>query len=182
MSLQKGIGTYYCEGTEVRYWGVEPAAKSIVRIGNYTSIAKYVRFYVDGNHRMDFASTFPFDVINKGCGAPASGWGKGAPVVGNDVWIGTDVTVMSGVRIGDGAVVAANSVVTRDVEPFSIVGGNPARHIKYRFDEPARTKLLELAWWNMPNEFVVSRLAPVQDNIEEWIRRAEEYRATHGST
>lgn len=72
---------------------------------------------------------------------------KPAPVIGNDVWIGADVALMRGVRIGDGAVVAAHAVVTRDVPPYAIVGGNPARLIRYRFDEPVITALLQLQWW-----------------------------------
>ncbi|MCR5688349.1 MAG: CatB-related O-acetyltransferase [Lachnospiraceae bacterium] len=72
---------------------------------------------------------------------------KPLPVIGNDVWIGHGVTVVNGVSIGDGAIIAAGSVITRDVEPYSIVGGNPAKLIRYRFDEKTIERLLKLRWW-----------------------------------
>jgi lipopolysaccharide transport system ATP-binding protein len=73
---------------------------------------------------------------------------KGDIIVGNDVWIGAQSTIMSGIKIGDGAIVAAGALVTKDVEPFSVVGGNPAKHLKYRFDEQQIKDLLDIAWWD----------------------------------
>jgi hypothetical protein len=74
--------------------------------------------------------------------------GKGDIIIGNDVWIGAKSTIMSGVKIGHGAIVAAGAVVTKDVQPYSVVGGNPAKHIKFRFDEKQIEKLLEISWWD----------------------------------
>lgn len=121
-------------------------------IGNFCSIAGNVRIYLGGNHRTDWISTYPFGHIHKGTfnafdgkGHPSSG---GDVIIGNDVWISDNVTIMSGVTIGDGAVIACNSHVVKDVEPYSLVGGNPAKLIKYRFTEEQIKKLLEIKWWN----------------------------------
>src|SRR5205823_3283824 len=89
-------------------------------------------------------------------GHPAT---KGDVIVGNDVWIGYGVTISSGVTIGDGAVIGTNATVVKDVEPYEIVGGNPARHIKFRFDAEIRALLLDLKWWDLPVEDI-RRLAP----------------------
>jgi hypothetical protein len=81
---------------------------------------------------------------------PQYGFSRGDVVIGNDVWVCSNSIVLSGVSIGDGAVIAAGAVVTRDVEPYSIVAGNPAKHIKWRFDEFTRKQLLQIAWWDWP--------------------------------
>lgn len=109
------------------------------------------------NHRLASASTYPFNVFG-------GAWAeitpphleqlpkKGDTVVGNDVWIGREAVVMPGVKIGDGAVVAAYSVVAKDVAPYTLVGGNPARFIKDRFDEELKDVLLRLRWWDKTGE------------------------------
>ncbi|MBT2290574.1 CatB-related O-acetyltransferase [Paenibacillus albidus] len=102
-------------------------------IGDFVSISSEVKFILGGNHRMDTISTFPFKV--KLIGDKNESYTKGEIIVEDDVWIGMNAIVLSGVRIGQGAVIAAGSVVTSDVPAYSIVGGNPARIIKYRFDE-----------------------------------------------
>jgi acetyltransferase-like isoleucine patch superfamily enzyme len=129
----------YGEGTEVI-------------IGNFCSIARNVDIYLGGNHRTDWVTTYPFGHIHKnnftkfnGAGHPAT---KGDVVIGNDVWIGSGVTIMSGVTIGDGAVIANNSHVVKHVEPYSIVGGNPAKLIRHRFTPEQIAKLLEIKWWD----------------------------------
>lgn len=127
-----------------------------VRIGDYCSIAHGVEFSLGGNHRVDWVSTYPFRVILGMEGA----WTDGHPrtereiVVGNDVWIGAEALVLPGVTIGDGAVIAGRAVVTRDVAPYAIVGGVPAREIRRRFSEEQITALLELRWWTWPEEVV----------------------------
>jgi virginiamycin A acetyltransferase len=90
---------------------------------------------------------------------PSSWPHKGDTRVGNDVWIGYGSTVMPGVTIGDGAIVGSCSVVTKDVPPYAIVGGNPAKVIRYRFDEVTIARLLELRWWDWPIERITARLA-----------------------
>ena len=106
-----------------------------------------------GNHRVDWVTTYPFNVLpqyfSKGkdiLGHPAS---KGDIIIGNDVWIGNGASIMSGVSIGDGAVIGARAVVAKDVKPYEIVVGNPAKPIKMRFDDDTIEKLLELKWWNL---------------------------------
>lgn len=129
-------------------------------IGKFCSIAAEVTVYLGGNHRHDWITTYPFGHIHQAT-FPHSGHGhpktNGNVVIGNDVWIGRGVTIMSGVTIGDGVVIAANSHVVRDVESYSIVGGNPACLIKFRFGDNLqgvenRAMLSRIKWWNWPIE------------------------------
>ncbi len=102
-----------------------------LEIGNYVSIADNVTFILSGNHYIDTFTTYPFKV---NCfSEKVEAWGKGPIKVGDDVWIGYGATILSGVTIGQGAVIAAGSVVVKDVEPYSVVGGNPAKLLKYRY-------------------------------------------------
>jgi len=127
-------------------------------IGKFCQLASGVRFIMgSANHRLSSISTYPFNVMGGAWTAHTPPHlsqlpFKGDTVVGNDVWLGRECVVMPGVKIGDGAVVAAFSVVTRDVEPYTVVGGNPARFIKRRFDEELTALLLELRWWDLPPE------------------------------
>ena len=98
-----------------------------VTIGKFCSIASFVRIYLDANHRTDWITTYPFGHINKNIFNKFSG--KGDVLIGNDVWIGEGTSIASGVKIGDGSVIASQSHVIKDVKPYSIVGGNPARVI-----------------------------------------------------
>lgn len=121
-------------------------------IGNYCSIGSGAAFIMAGNqgHRMDWVSTFPFFYSGFGdCPGVKDGFDRaGDTVVGSDVWIGAEAVIMPGVRIGDGAVVAGRAVVTRDVEPYSVVASNPARHIRYRFSDEERAMLTTMRWWD----------------------------------
>jgi virginiamycin A acetyltransferase len=89
---------------------------------------------------------------------------KGDTVIGNDVWIGYNATIMPGVRIGDGAIIATNSTVVKDVDPYSIVGGNPAKEIRKRFSKEKIEKLLEIQWWNWEIEKITENLSILTDN------------------
>lgn len=123
-----------------------------VSFGRYCSIASGLKIFTGGNHRPDWISTFPFGHLfsNYIKVKPVKGTPKtnGNIIIGNDVWIGRDVTIMSGITIGDGAIIAANSHIVKDVMPYSIVGGNPGKHIKYRFNNGIIEKLLKIQWWN----------------------------------
>lgn len=115
-------------------------------IGNYCSIADGVKFLLSGNHQHDIISTYPYELLvlnshRQGVGIAVA---KGNIVIGDDVWIGANAIICSGVIIGQGAIVAAGAVVTKDVEPYAIVGGNPAKLIKHRFNETIRNKLSHL--------------------------------------
>lgn len=122
-------------------------------IGKFCAIAEGITFIMNGaNHRMDGITTYPFNIFG-------SGWEKVTPtldqlpykgdtIIGNDVWIGQNVTIMPGVKVGDGAIIASNSTVSKNVDPYTIVGGNPAKLIKKRFSEETIQKLLHLQWWN----------------------------------
>jgi acetyltransferase-like isoleucine patch superfamily enzyme len=125
-----------------------------LRIGKFCSIAGGVIIFLGGNHRTDWITTYPFSILSMDFpnarlikGHPSS---KGDVVIGNDVWIGYGATIMSGITIGDGAVIAAHAVVTKSVEPYAIVGGNPAKLIKKRFDDEIIRELLQISWWNLP--------------------------------
>jgi len=109
-------------------------------IGSYCSIAEGVQFLLGGEHEVHTISTYPFKV--KVFGYTSEAGTKGSIIVKDDVWIGSNAIICSGVTIGQGAIIAAGAVVTKDVEPYAIVGGNPAKVIKYRFDEEIRKKLL----------------------------------------
>lgn len=125
-----------------------------LEIGKFCSIAHGASFVLNGgNHFADRLSSYPFPIF--GCwGEPDPGpWpNKGGIIVGHDVWIGWDATIMPGVTIGHGAIIAAKAVVTSDVPPYSIVGGNPAKEIRKRLPDDIIERLLDLAWWDWPVE------------------------------
>ena len=124
-------------------------------IGSFCAFATGTTFIMNGaNHRMDGPSTFPFPIMGEPWAEHADLIvdlpSRGDTTVGNDVWIGHHATVMPGVRIGDGAVVATRSVVVSDVPSYAIAGGNPATVVSFRFGEQEIAKLLQIAWWNWP--------------------------------
>lgn len=133
-------------------------------IGKFCALATDVKFIMNGaNHKISGLSTYPFSIFGNGwekvMPKPGELPYKGDTVVGNDVWIGYDTTIMPGIHIGDGAIIASKSVVVKDVPPYTIVGGNPAQVIKSRFDEPTIKKLLEIKWWNWD-------IKKITDNLE----------------
>jgi acetyltransferase-like isoleucine patch superfamily enzyme len=147
-------------------------------VGKFCSLASGIKVFLGSNHRTDWITTYPFGHINhrifnsfNGKGHPAS---KGDVIIGNDVWIGANVTIMSGVTIGDGAVIANNSHVVKNVEPYTLVGGNPAKCIKYRFTKEQIEKLLKIKWWDWDDE-KINKFVPLlcNNNIDEFISKAE---------
>jgi len=118
-----------------------PADTKLI-IGNYCSISPGVQFLLGGEHKIDSVSTYPFKV--KCFGYEREAGSKGNIVIGDDVWIGTNAIICSGVKIGQGAIIAAGAVVTKNVEPYAIMGGNPAKLIRYRFEDDVIKKLLKI--------------------------------------
>lgn len=164
----------YSYGSPTFYWH-HPNSTFIC--GKFCSIAENVKFYMGGNHRTDWVTTFAFGHIHKhvfdtfnGEGHPST---KGNIIIGNDVWIGANTTIMSGITVGDGAVIANNSHVVKNVEPYSLVGGNPAKFIKYRFSKEQIDALLEIKWWDWPDE-KINKYLPLlcNSNIDEFIKSA----------
>ncbi len=131
-------------------------------IGKFCMIASDVKFIMNGaNHLTNAITTYPFAIFGNGWENAMENKSypqKGDINIGNDVWIGYNATIMAGVIIGDGAIIATNSTVITDVEPYTIVGGNPAREIKKRFSEETISKLLELKWWDWEIEKITRNL------------------------
>ena len=136
-------------------------------IGKFCMIASDVKFIMNGaNHLSNAISTYPFAVFGNGWESAMEGKtypNKGNIEIGNDVWIGYNATIMAGVKIGDGAIIATNSTVVSDVEPYSIVGGNPAREIKKRFSPEIIERLLKLQWWNWDIEKITKNVQNLTD-------------------
>lgn len=137
-------------------------------IGRYGSIADGVEILLGGNHRTDWATTYPFPALPglwpEAAGIAGSHTSRGDVTIGHDVWLGSQSMVLSGVTIGTGAVVAARAVVTRHVPPYAIVGGNPARILRLRFDEAQIASLLASRWWLLPRKDVVQLLPVLMSN------------------
>lgn len=129
---------------------------SKLEIGHFCSIAPGVTFILSADHPTDKVSTFPFKV--KIMGEALEGTSKGDIIVGDDVWIGYGATIMSGVKIGQGAVIAAGAVVTKDVPPYAIVGGVPAKIIKYRFSEEQISELIKIDYSRLEDSDIVSHI------------------------
>ena len=136
-------------------------------IGKFCMIASDVKFIMNGaNHLSNAISTYPFAVFGNGWENAMEGKtypNKGNIEIGNDVWIGYNATIMAGVKIGDGAIIATNSTVVSDVEPYSIVGGNPAKKIKKRFSPEFIERLLKLQWWNWDIEKITKNVQNLTD-------------------
>ena len=137
-------------------------------IGKFCMIASDVTFIMNGaNHLTDAVSTYPFGIFGHGWEQAMEGRHypqKGDTHIGNDVWIGYKATIMAGVTIGDGAIIAANSTVTKDVAPYAIVGGNPAAEIRRRFSDDKIQKLLEMKWWDWPVEKITKHVQLLTSN------------------
>ena len=151
-----------------------PINNDRLNIGKYCSIACGAKFmFTSGNHAMQSLSTYPFPIFVEEWGLEWSditnAWdNKGDIVIGNDVWIGYESVIMQGVHIGDGAVIGTRAVVTKDIPPYTIVGGVPAKPIKKRFDDKTVEKLLELKWWDWSAEEIKAKLPDIMNgNIDK---------------
>ncbi len=145
-------------------------------IGRYCSLSDKVTILLGGNHRLDWVTTYPFPAFNESwpeaaeiSGHPSS---KGDITIGNDVWVGYGATILSGVTIGDGAVIGAMSVVSKDVAPYAVIAGNPGVETKKRFDDKRIAELLDIAWWNWPEEKVRKNISLLcSPHMEEFIAK-----------
>ncbi|WP_280177674.1 CatB-related O-acetyltransferase [Bosea sp. CS1GBMeth4] len=157
---QIAVGAFTYGRPKVRF----PESGARLSIGRYGSIADGVEILLGGNHRTDWATTYPFPALPNLWPAAAGMGGhdatRGDVMIGHDVWLGSQAMILSGVTIGHGAVVAARAVVTRDVPPYAIVAGNPAKLVRLRLPEPQIEALLASRWWALPPE-AVSRLLPL---------------------
>ena len=164
---QYDIGRHSYGNPEIRTW----KEGSTVKMGAFCSIAAGVKIFLGGEHRIDWVTTYPFPALWD-CAEDISGHPrtKGDVIIGNDVWIGAESIIMSGVTIGDGAVVGARSVITKSIDPYAIWAGNPACFIRKRFDETIIKELLQLEWWSL-DDSEISQILPLMlnDNIEAFI-------------
>ncbi len=145
-------------------------------IGKFCSIACGAKFlFNSANHALSSLSTYPFPIFFDEWGLPVedipAAWdNKGDIVVGSDVWIGYEAVILAGVTIGDGAIIGARAVVTRDVPPYTIVGGVPAKPIRKRFDEDTIARLLQLRWWDWPEERIRENIQAIQTGRLDQLR------------
>ncbi len=155
------VGDFSYGLPNIQAWNNETKLK----IGKFCSIADNVTFMLGGEHKTDWATTYPFNALMS-CfshikGHPAT---KGDIIIGNDVWIAQGARIMSGVTVGDGAVIGAGAVVTKNVPPYSIVGGVPAKIIKYRFNKKQIKIFLQMQWWNWEDEHLIQAIELLQSN------------------
>lgn len=154
-----------------------PINRDRLVVGKFCSIACGARFlFNSANHTLASLSSYPFPLLFEEWGLEkknvADAWdNKGDIVVGNDVWIGYEAVILAGVRIGDGAVIGSRTVVTRDIPPYTIVGGVPARTIRKRFDDTVIARLLELRWWDWPEEAVRRNIQAIASGCVERLER-----------
>lgn len=150
------VGRYSYGNPKLLTW----SDKESITIGSFCSIADEVVIFGGGEHRPDWITTSPIRVMFNLPGAMDDGHPhtKGETRIGNDVWIGYRAMILSGVTVGDGAIIGAGAVVTKDVPPYSIVAGNPAKVVKYRFDEETREVLLRIKWWEWEIEKIVDNV------------------------
>lgn len=172
------IGAYSYGRPKVRF----PESGRRLTIGRYCSIADKVEILLGGGHRLDWVSTYPFAAMSglwPEADAPEDyHTSRGDVTIGHDVWLGSGCMILSGVSIGHGAVVAARAVVTRDVPPYAVVAGNPARIVRHRFDAATIEALVAAAWWDFPHE-TVTRWVPLLQSgqVEALIAAVEVERA-----
>lgn len=153
-------------------WGQEADLK----IGKFCSFATGVKILLGGEHRTDCVTTYPFSLyFRKAHHLPKITTTKGSVVIGNDVWVGQDTMILSGVTIGNGAVIGARSIIAKNVKPYSITVGSPAKHVRFRFSEATIEALERIAWWDWPLE-EIERAWPflLSNKIDEFVKRYDQ--------
>ena len=142
-----------------------------LKIGAYCSIARNVEIFLGANHRIDWVSSYPFPAfIEEARHIENYSVSRGDVIIGNDVWLCANCTILSGVTIGHGAVIASGAVISQNVEPYAIMAGNPAKQVKWRFEEPNRSAILKSGWWDWSEDEIkkiVNKLCSA--NIEEFL-------------
>lgn len=152
-----------------------PHKDATLSIGSYCSFAENVQIFMGGMHHTDWVSTYLFPAYEENC-EHIQNWAltNGNVTIGNDVWLCANCVILSGVTIGDGAVIANGAIVTKDVPPYAIVGGNPAKLIRWRFGEVTRNALHASAWWNWPEQEILSVVDKLcSENIQDFIEYAK---------
>jgi acetyltransferase-like isoleucine patch superfamily enzyme len=156
------IGDHSYGRPKVRF----PESGAKLTIGRFCSFADGVEILLGGNHRLDFITTYPFGAMTgvwpEAAGSTGFAMSKGDVTIGHDVWLGSGCMILSGVSIGTGAVIAARAVVTKDVPPYAVVAGNPAKVIRMRFDDATVTRLLASRWWELPRARIAALIPLLQ--------------------
>lgn len=169
---QYTIGDYSYGRVEILDWKDK---KTFLTIGKFCSFARYSKILLGGEHNSGWATTYPFSHLWEGFenikGHPAT---KGDVVIGHDVVVSTDAIILSGVTIGSGAIIGAGAVVTKDVQPYSIVGGIPAKFIRHRFDTITISQMLNIEWWNWKIERIKKAAPYLQNNVGGFIKKVYE--------
>jgi chloramphenicol O-acetyltransferase type B len=148
-----GYGSY---GDLEVLWQNTPA---VLRMGAYCSVARGAQVFLGGEHRPDWVTTYPFTAISKEYPKwPGYPHTKGDVTIGNDVWICHEAVILSGVTVGDGAVIGARALVAKDVPPYAVVSGNPARIVRMRFSDDVIARLLTIRWWDWPQDRIIRAL------------------------
>jgi len=168
---QYHIGKWTYGNPKIRGWG----EGATLRIGAFCSIAEGVKIFLGGEHRVEWVTTFPFSALWES--APRikrQSKTKGDVIIGNDVWLGADAVILSGVTIGDGSVAGARSVIANDIPPYTIVAGNPARVVRKRFDDHTIARLLRIKWWEWEDSKIEKALPLLLGaNIQMFLEFAE---------
>lgn len=169
------VGKYSYGFPEFKLWG----QSETIEIGSFCSISEKVIIFGGGEHNSDWITTYPlrisFGLPEANCdGHPKT---KGPTKIGNDVWIGYGAIILSGVTVGHGSIIGAGSVAAKDVEPYSVIAGNPAKRIDYRFSEDTRKRLLSIKWWDWPIDTILQNVDILCSNdIDGLFRLADNMR------
>jgi acetyltransferase-like isoleucine patch superfamily enzyme len=166
------VGDYSYGKVKVVSWG----EGTTLTIGRFCSIAPTLTVLLGGEHRTDWITTYPFpEVFDDARGISGHVRTKGDVVIGHDVWIGDNVIILSGVRVGNGAVIGARSVVVKDVPPYAVISGNPAELLYYRFSASQVAALERIAWWNWPLERIKALLPTLlSGDVDGFIREFDQ--------